>query len=251
MAISIGKLNLYLKMIYEYLVSYKGTSKAVFLSAEETVNYILKERKSFIRFGDGEFDILEGKGIHYQKFNKRLGGMLERIVKEYIKNREVSYLLGMPGLCIEPTGRFLLKSQVMLSSWAHSRYYFNKKFDCPVQYGDAFLFRKGMDNIYKRLWTESKVSHFIFVHNDRKYADKFQKTWGVEVSFVKIPGKNAFDKIDIIYKEIKSKIKEKNDMVLISAGPCGKVLAYQLSGEGIWVIDTGHCWDNPISVSGK
>lgn len=248
MSISIRKLNLYFKMLYEFLASYKGSSKAVFLSAEETVHCILKERKSFIRFGDGEFDIMEGKGIHYQKFNKRLARRLEKIVTEYTTKGNNSYLLGMPGLCLKPTGRFLLKSYVMLSSWAHSRYYFNKRFDKSVQYGDAFLFRKGIENTYKRLWTESKVNHFIFVHNDKKYADKFWETWGAEVSFIKVPKKNAFDNIDAIYKEIKSKIKEKNEMVLISAGPCGKVLAYRLSGEGIWVIDTGHCWDNPISV---
>lgn len=35
-------------------------------------------------------------------------------------------------------------------------------------------------------------------------------------------------------------------MVLISAGPCGKVIVFRLKNVGVQVIDTGHCWDDPL-----
>lgn len=83
-SLSITKMNLYIKMFYQFFLSYAGAGNAAFLSSKETVDYILKERKSFIRYGDGEFDIMEGKAIRYQKFDKKLAAQLEKIVKEYI-----------------------------------------------------------------------------------------------------------------------------------------------------------------------
>lgn len=156
------------------------------------------------------------------------------------------YLIGMPGKYIESSGKFMLKSRLLLSCWSHTRYYFNKKYDVAVPYGDAFLFCKGGNGIYEKIWTESPIKHFVFVHNNIKYANMFREKYNTEVSFVKIPEKNAFDNIDIIYAEVKSKIKNGDEMVLVSAGPCGKILVYRLARKGIWAIDTGHCWDKPL-----
>lgn len=57
------------------------------LSFQETVELLLKEPKSFCRFGDGEFELINGKSISFQKYDKRLGTALQSILES--KNKEL------------------------------------------------------------------------------------------------------------------------------------------------------------------
>ena len=43
-----------------------------FISTEETLNELIDNKKSIARFGDGEFGIIFGNNIGFQKFDKKL-----------------------------------------------------------------------------------------------------------------------------------------------------------------------------------
>lgn len=248
MGITPRKWKLYRKMFYQCFASFSKPGQAEFFSIEELIDHIVGERKSLIRYGDGEFDVIEGKSIHYQEFEPGLSKKLDEIIEEYIQCEEAAgFILAMPALFINCSGFRILFSRLRLSCWSHARFLFHNRYDRNVHYGDAFLFSRENEKSYRRIWIEPDIDKIIFVHNNSKYAREFEETYGLETVFVQIPPQNAYEKADAILQEIKEKAAfDKNVMVLISAGPCGKILAYELAGAGIWAIDTGHCWDEPL-----
>lgn len=246
--LSIRRWKLYIKMMYQFIASFSGSKNAVFLY-HGNVEKILNNRKSFIRYGDGEFDIMEGKSIHYQVYSDELRDWLKKILLEYISNpQEVAYFVGMQGCFLDTNGLSILNSRTKMSCWSHVRYTFNKEYDKAVEYGDTMLFRRGNEKEYSKIWTLGNVDYIIFVHNNIRYAKEFEDKYGIETKFVNIPSQNAYQEKSKILDSILSFDPEnENTMVLISAGPCGKVLTYELSQKGIWAIDTGHCWDEPLN----
>lgn len=248
--LSIRNTNLYIKMFIQYFKSFNCVKHAEFITDNQCIDLLIKEKKSFIRFGDGEFDILEGKGIHYQKYNKNLAKDLNQILEYYINNHnDAKYIVGMPTFFLNKNGSFMLKSRLLLSCWSHTRYYFKKHCDYECKYGNSFIFSKGNEEKYEKLWKETNVSRAIFVHNNKKYASDFEKKYKIQTVWIEIPDHDSYDNFENIYGDIINSIKDKrNSIILISAGPCGKVLTYKLANEGCWAIDTGHCWDYPLEI---
>lgn len=232
------------------MTSIKCVRNATFLNYYETVDNALKSRKSILRFGDGEFILLSGKGIHYQDFSKELQSELNDIIETYINDpKSCEYILCMPADFLICNGLKLLKKREYISSWSYTRKLFKYKYDKPLVYGNSFLFAKGNEKIYKKLW--NGVENVIFVHNDEQYSKKFRKKYNINTYSVIIPSKNAFERREQILQNILDKaqlIGKDNTVILISAGPCGKVLVKKLSELGYIAYDTGHCWDDPLKV---
>lgn len=247
--IKIRKICSYLKKIGYAMVSLRKPRNAVFLSDEELVSKLLKERASFIRYGDGEFLLMDRKEIHYQTASEELARELESILQEYCADeRKISYYVGMQKSALACNGLFMLRSPVQMSLWAHTRRRFLKEYDCNVMYGNTTLFRFGNEKVYQNIWTESKLERVIFVHNKEMYAREFEKKYGIQTTFVKCASRDSYEDKVQLKDNIKKAVAEdkENVMVLMSAGPGGKVVGYELVQEGLWVIDTGHCWDEPL-----
>lgn len=244
------RIGIWAHTMYYFFSSIVANKEAQFLSPEETVDYAIKNKKSIIRFGDGEFNIIGGKGIHYQNRNRELSDNLNNVINEYIDNRNsVNYLVCMPSDFLKRNGLLLLKKKVYISSWSYSRYVFKKFYDKSAVYGDAFVFAKEYEDIYKKIWENEKVEEVIFIHNDETYFNYFSEKYKMKSTFIKVPSKNAYDEKKTILEEILVTARNmKNYVVLISAGPTAKYLAYELSRKDIIAIDTGHCWDNPLKV---
>lgn len=246
----IRKIFTFIKLIYYFLLSFKGNKISKFLDPGKTVDIILQQHKSVIRFGDGEFNILDKKNVSYQIYSKSLRIELQKCIDFYIDNEmNVSYILCMPREFLNCSGMKILHSVQYFKSWSFSRYYFNKKYDKAITYGDAFLFSNENINYYDKIWKNGEVTEIVFIHNDKKYADRFSDKYKKKVYFISIPDQNSFEIIDDIILKVKNVINKHNKlhmMVLISAGPCGKIIVRRLSEYGIWAIDTGHCWDSPL-----
>lgn len=232
-------------------MAWRCCDKENLLSIESTIHNIVENKKSFIRYGDGEFIIIDGGEIHYQDYNSELQKKLSEILNEYINsNDECNFLLGMPIPFLKCSGFKLSKKRVWVSSWAKARYKYKNNFNFKhIYYGDSFLFSKSYENKYKEIWTD--IKSVVFVHNNEIYSKIFQNKYNIETTFVKVPTKNAFSEYDILLKNILiaiEKQKSNKTIVLISAGPTAKVLVYDLSKMGIMAIDTGHCWDDPLYI---
>lgn len=208
----------------------------------------MKNKKSIIRLGDGEFRILlNKKGIEYQEYNDSLRNEISQIIKQYSKDSK--YLLALPSSMFTKSILWYLKNDnIYVDCFGFYRFYFRYFMKNNVIYGDAFCFSKGNENEYKKLW--ENCDRILFVHNNKKYAIEFESKYAIKVDFIEIPQKNSYSKIDSIIKEIKNKLKKMkpNTMykILISAGPTAKPIIYRLSKENIIAYDMGHCWDSPL-----
>jgi len=247
---TINRVIIWIKTIMYYLLSIKSNRKSTIMTIEETINYIKRTRRSVIRLGDGEFNILNGKSIHYQNHSPKLSDQLQQIINEYIENYpNIDYLLCMPKEYLTPNGFRFILNRKLISSWAYSRFVFKKKYDLDIEYGNSFIFGRGNELIYSNIWNSPDVTRVIFVHNSKSYGEIFNERYNIETKTIVIPEKNAFDSIEKTYLSIKENIDDfDKTLVLISAGPSAKVLTWKLSKDGIWAIDTGHCWDDPLII---
>jgi hypothetical protein len=232
-----------------FLFSFFGSKKEI-LTAEETVQ-LVKNNKSLIRFGDGEFGIFKKKNIHYQDWSESLLKDFEEIKTQFETDENCPYILAVPKRFMQVNGFKLMKKRVYVSSWAQARLDFMRNYSNKVTYADAFLFEKKNKAIYSELFDNTTPKNVIFVHNNEVYAKYFGDTYNKNVIFVKCPSKNAYDSVLDIESEISAKIQEngflKDDVTLvISAGPAGKVLVYKFAHKGYHSIDAGHCWDEPL-----
>lgn len=248
----IDRIVIWIDVLKSFIYTFWGI-KSNIVSPNDTVNIILNERKSLIRFGDGEFGIYRGKNIHYQNWSVKLKNEFIKIKQDYEKQVEKSnFLLAIPKEFMSIPGWVLMKKRVYVSSWSQSRYDYKKDWNHNIRYGDSFLFEKKNRDIYGKLWQNNKTPEYIiFLHNNKEFADLFAVTYSKKVEFIKCPAQNAYEKIDFLEKEVFEIIKEKqwnkkDVMVVVSAGPAGKVLIYRLCKKNIWGIDAGHCWDDPL-----
>lgn len=250
---SVKRLLIWYRVLYSLFSTFFGVRCNV-LSAKESVKKI-NSGKSFIRFGDGEFGIYQGHGVHYQEYSDELRNEFLKIKNTFEHSGEnCPFLLAVPKRYMQCSGITLCKKRVLVSSWAESRRYFKKNFDRTLIYGDAFLFELNNKEIYKDLWNEkSEKKTIIFVHNNIKYAKAFANTYNYNVEFVPCAVKNSYCILDSIVDNIFSVIKKNNlnknnVQMVISAGPAGKILAYRLAMQGYHCIDAGHCWDDPLTI---
>ena len=248
------RIRAWCRVIYFYLNSING-ARCTILDSNQTVDQVLRG-KSIIRFGDGEFGIYKKRGIHYQEWSEQLLNAFIKIKEDYISNNS-NYILAVPKEYMKMSGFGLLKKRAWVASWSESRFDFVHNFPQNMIYADAFLFQRGNEKIYGRIWTEDNIhNNIIFIHNSQKYAERFEKEYNKEVYFVQCPERNSFESINSIYNDIdtilaKPEISKDNTELVISAGPAGKIIAYEFSRKGFLCIDTGHCWDNPLKGSEK
>lgn len=247
MKIYIRKFKTLIEIMFYYISSLGGSKNCSYYSAKETVELAIKKKKSIIRLGDGEFNVIAGKGVSYQQKNEKLREDICSLIEEYINSEDSKFILCMPGEFLYPNGIKLKYKQVV--SWAFSRYYFKKNYDTSVIYGDAFLFAKGNEQIYSLLWRGNHVKHIVFAHNNKSYGEKFKKVYKKNTTFIQVPSRDAYDAIDDIEMRIVDSVTApKDSLILLSIGPCAKVLVKRLADRGYWAIDTGHCWDEPLHL---
>ena len=180
------RIYLWLRVIFYFFLSLRG-SKAPILSGDETVDYVKNNHLSLIRFGDGEFGIYKGRGISYQEWSKALKDKFEEIKKAYDGDGANSFVLCVPRKYLTISGFKLLKKRKLVASWSESRSFFKKHFNQKALYGDAFLFRKGNERIYEKIWCDGFYEAFIFIHRDCSYAQSFAEKYKKEVFYVKCP----------------------------------------------------------------
>lgn len=214
------------------------------LSIEATIDTIIKNNLSVIRFGDGEISLIDGLDLSFQKKNQKLIKELESIIK--VDNEKL--LICIPGMW---------KSLDIFSPYAyhfimHHLYRYDhiwkSLLDYKKTYGDtnvtrhylAYKDKSKSDIIFKKifsLWSNADVALIegsksrLGVGNDMFDNVKSMKR-------ILCPPENAYEKYEDILKEALS--VPKDTLILLSLGPTAKVLAYNLFVQGYRVLDIGH-----------
>jgi glycosyltransferase family protein len=261
----------YLYNIYLSIVSspyYLFTKKPKILSFEKTINEIVENKKSFSRYGDGEFRLMLDEGeIGFQKKDPLLSIRLNEVIISSLPN----LLLGIPHT-FRINNQLRIESRNMWMSFMKSLGgEIISRLDLNKFYGDSLITRFYMDykvknykvvsrriNYLKKIWENQDLLIIEGANSKLGYNnDLFKNSKSIER--IICPNIGAFSLYDKIYD--KSKELGKNKLILIALGPTATILAHDLAQVGYWAIDIGHIdieysWflrkaKNKISIEGK
>lgn len=213
------------------------SKKYKYIEDKKLIEHIIKNRKTFIRWGDGETNIVLKKDIIFQKYSSDLGNNLLKILVNY---NNKNYILGVPFYYLQYSIFKYVKSG-KAKVWYKTRYLM-KKYLKNREVANAFIFRplSNLDNFdIEKIWKNRSV---VLVTSDYENYLKFIERYNNKVFYINILSANSYNEIDNIIFEIQ-KVYENNPkedfIILISAGPTAKVIAYRLSDKNYQVIDIG------------
>ena len=223
------------------------------MSDTQTLNYVLDNECSVARFGDGEFDLMCGIGIKFQKADKTLKRRLNQIAKFCRKNYNDGCLICLPNVFSQKKNREVFV-KTSYGWWKRfltfTKGLWYKKFSSKsFIYGDTNISRFYMEvndkkrtyeyvNQLKKIWDEKNI---VFVEGIKSRLGEGNDLFDNAASVKRIlcPSANAFEKYDTILSRVMA-LTTKTDLIICALGPTATVLCYDLYLNGRRAIDLGH-----------
>ncbi len=213
---------------------------------DEALDRLINEKKSIIRFGDGELSLINGNGITYQAYDENLSRQLKQILFAGGNNK---YDVALPDVfeSLKNYGQYT-------KDFYETNFFFNnqhllKEIEKTENiYSNTFISRPYIDRIDK-----SKSAHWF---------DKLKQIWKdkdiliVEGNFTRsglgndlfantksikriiAPSKNAYQKISEIEQMIRENAEDR--LILLMLGPTAKLIVDDLQDLKNQLIDLGH-----------
>jgi glycosyltransferase family protein len=213
-------------------------------SIEESIDKIIKDKSSVVRFGDGEMGIIMGHSLGFQEYDKELADKLTEI----LESNEDNLLVCIPDVfagfkkyknisSVYGWKSYLLSTGTMWKDLCRKPYYYNAFLTRPY-----YIFRDGeyAKVRFEKIFKIYEDCDIVLVEGEYSRLgcnnDLFKNVRSIKR--ILCPSKNAYSK----YKEILSEIikQDRKNLILMSLGPTAKVLTYELYKLGYHVIDIGH-----------
>lgn len=216
------------------------------VSIEDTIQYIIENKSSVSRFGDGEFKWMAD--IPQPSFQKQSVQLSERLI-EVIFSDEPNLLITIPDAFRDLNHYNLYAKKYWEVTMGKYRLKWLKYLKKNTVYYNTNITRFYMDfidksrcdhiiSLLKKIWDKRDI---LIVEGDKTRLgvnnDLFHNACSIER--ILCPSQNAFEKYDAIITEI-NKVDLKNKLVLIALGPTATILAYDLGKCGVQAIDVGH-----------
>lgn len=210
----------------------------------ETLEILLNSNKSISRYGDGEFNLIYGNDLAFQKYSEELAKRL----KEILKDNDENIMVGIPN----KFGSLANETQGSADFWrrflVYNRAFIYSILDMNKQYYDPEVTRPYMGNknksecgeIFEKFKKLFSGKNLIIVEG--KFSrlgynnDLFSRAKSIKR--ILCPAKNAFSKYNEILEECKQ--HSKDNLFIIALGPTATVLAYDLAKSGYRALDLGH-----------
>ncbi|MCC4324054.1 SP_1767 family glycosyltransferase [Limosilactobacillus reuteri] len=212
----------------------------------KSLDLILENRKSVVRFGAGEFDLIRGDSIPYQNYEPELAEKLKKIIlrgnfnntlvclPDVFKglNRYNHYAEDFYKSSFFPKNNHFLKEIAQTNNWYGSTFISRPYIDLADKSKSAATFTK-----LKQLWqgrdllivegslTRSGIGNDLFV--DAK-----------SIKRILCPAKDSYQQIDQIEQAIRANAE--NRLILLMLGPTAKVIVDDLQDLSNQMIDIGH-----------
>lgn len=215
------------------------------ISPESTLNEIIKNKKSISRFGDGEFSLIHGISISFQKSNK----LLSKKLKNVLTSNEDGLLIGLPNsLKIEFLDKLIENSKIFWFNFIKRSKFLLTLLNKNKIYYSSFISRfylfykdkSGVTNFIKKLKKIWEKKDILIVEGEKTRLGIGNGLFNNTNSIKRIicPAINAFKLYDKIFNETLK--VEKKKLILLAIGPTSTVLAYDLYKAGYQAIDIGH-----------
>lgn len=228
------------------------------LDIQTSIDELISSGKSVARYGDGEFKLIMGENIGFQKYDPKLS---ERL-KEILKNDNEKVLIGIVDIFGFCPGDYMKKVVMLCRNTLYKFINFEKTY-VDACLARQFVFSTEQDGIeyynkLKSLWSNKDVvivegaGSRLGIGNDLFDSAK-------SIQRILCPIKNAFSKYDKILSECLKQPQDK--LFILAVGPTATVLAVDLAEKGYRALDVGHvdtCYetflrksDHFIPVEGK
>lgn len=213
-------------------------------SIDETLDLLINQNYSLCRFGDGEFLLMEGVDIPFQKFSQKLSEQLNKVLSCSQKN----ILIGIPETLYAPK-RYL--NEQTRRFWNTHRAHIIKQISPFIQINgfyvpaevslaythyDDYDFESYFDKI-RKIWENKEIvlvsGKGIFDKLKHDIFDNCQK-----IDYVIAPAQNAFEEYDNILEKILPYPNGK--LIVCILGPTATVLCHDLALRGYQALDMGH-----------
>ncbi|MCC4396534.1 SP_1767 family glycosyltransferase [Limosilactobacillus reuteri] len=212
----------------------------------ESLDLILENRKSVVRFGDGEFNLIRGDSIPYQNYEPELAKRLKKIIlrgnfnntlvclPDVFKglNRYNHYAEDFYKSSFFPKNDHFLKEIAQTNNWYGSTFISRPYIDLVDKSKSTATFTK-----LKQIWqgrdllivegalTRSGVGNDLFA--DAK-----------SIKRILCPAKDSYQQINQI--ELAIRANAENRLILLMLGPTAKVIVDDLQDLSNQMIDIGH-----------
>ena len=208
------------------------------MNRQESIDYIINNKVSVSRFGDGEFNLIKNVGIPFQKSSPVLA---ERL-KEILVSGDENIKIGIPyGIFHTTNGASERSKNFVRNFGGKNTDWIVKLLDKNYTYINAgFTILPNSKEEYEKIreiWNNRDVT---VISGDRVFKkiefNVFDNAKSIE--YINAPTVNAFGKYDEILE--KAKLIPKDRLVAIILGPTATVLAYDLAKLGYQALDLGH-----------
>lgn len=227
------------------------------LSSEESIDYIITNRCSLCRYGDGEFNMMknyiEGNSnfwSFFQPYHLELGKKLYEILHgDYLKVDNLR--IGLPNPVFgEGTSKLVKSSSHFWEVFSNQNLKLLLSMIPPKEtYLDTQISRFYIDLVdksksysyvekLKKLW---KNRNLLIIEGSGSRLGVNNNLFENATSIRRIiaPSQDAFSKYNDILEEVVNNAN-KEDLILIALGMTATILAYDLAKEGFQAIDIGH-----------
>ena len=213
---------------------------------DESLDRLINEKKSIIRFGDGELSLINGKGITYQAYNKDLSRKLKQILFVFFYNK---YDVALPDVfeSLEDYGQYT-KDFYETNFFFNNQHLLSEVEKTENIYSNTFISRPYIDRIdkaksaswfnkLKQIWKEKDI---LIVEGALTRSgvgnDLFDNTKSVKR--ILAPSRNAYQKVNKIEQMIRENAEDR--LVLLMLGPTAKIIVDDLQDLDNQLIDLGH-----------
>lgn len=229
---------------YELYEDIKNLKVPNIKNVDETLDVLLTQNSSICRFGDGEFMLMQGRDIPFQKASKEL----ERKLIEILKSDNDNIKIAIPHALyhskhnltntskdfwrnVGPNFRLFLSDKLN-----KSKEYLSSEVSLAYTFYENYNFEKYFNKI-RKIWNNKEIviicGNTIFNNIQFNIFDNAK-----QIEYLYTLSKNAYDEYEnILKKAIKI---DKNKIVILICGPTAKVLAYDLTLVGYRALDLGH-----------
>lgn len=207
---------------------------------EETLSYIIDNKCSISRLGDGELGLIFGKGIGFQPFDQALAQRMAEILRSSGSNQ---MLVGLSEwIFYSDFGQYpeyrVRNLRRILDLLLPGKTYYSA--DISRFYKSTPDGREALNQIrlLKQIWDGRNVTIIEGAKSRMGIGnDLFDNA--KRIRRILCPAVNAFSVYPDIYRTALESIP-KDELVLIALGPTATVLAYDLFHAGYQAVDIGH-----------
>ena len=225
--------------------TFKARTPAIMVKdIDQTLDYIIENQSSIIRFGDGEMDLMLGKSIPYQVYDENLASRLKEIIS---LQSDEKLVIGLPNVFAERSN-FTPAAEAFWKG--HLEHHLKDYVELARAdwYGTTFVSRPYIDYVDKsQSFSQFEKLKQIWKNEDILIVEGVTSRSGVgndlfdganSIKRIICPSHNAYSRIEEIQEAVLQYVE--NRLILCMLGPTAKILSYNLFKKGYRVLDIGH-----------